>query len=301
MGEGTTGRVRRRILRSAMFGAVGALAGAGLTSPGDSGGTDTPRILTSRDGTRIAYWVGGSGPPLLLVHGASYDHTVWRRVRPALEERFRVYAIDRRGRGASGDAEGYDLAREAEDLASVIDAIGGSVDVVGHSYGGLCALEAARETADLRRLVLYEAVPLLGADAYPPGVLDRLQEQLASGDVDGMLVAMMREIVGRSPDEIERLRSDTEGWAVRRANAASLLREMAAEQAYEFEPGRFTEVRVPALLLVGGESPPRERANAEAVAAVLGGRVEVLPGQGHTAMLMDPEGFARAVLAFLEE
>ena len=77
---------------------------------------------TSRDGTRIAFWRSGGGPPLLLVHGVIADHTTtWRYVLPSLEQRFSVYAMDRRGRGGSGDAERYALAREAEDVAAAAD------------------------------------------------------------------------------------------------------------------------------------------------------------------------------------
>jgi pimeloyl-ACP methyl ester carboxylesterase len=65
--------------------------------------------ITSTDGTRIAYQRGGEGPPLVLVHGTAADHSRWRPVFPALEGHFTAYAIDRRGRGESGDAEGYAL------------------------------------------------------------------------------------------------------------------------------------------------------------------------------------------------
>jgi pimeloyl-ACP methyl ester carboxylesterase len=58
--------------------------------------------ITSGDGTRIAFWRSGTGPPLLLVHGTTYDHTTaWRFVVPELERRFTVYAMNRRGRGGS--------------------------------------------------------------------------------------------------------------------------------------------------------------------------------------------------------
>jgi hypothetical protein len=74
--------------------------------------------ITSKDGTSIAYRRSGEGPPLVLVHGAAADHGRWRPVLPAFEERFTVYAIDRRGRGGSGDADGYAIEREFEDVAS---------------------------------------------------------------------------------------------------------------------------------------------------------------------------------------
>jgi pimeloyl-ACP methyl ester carboxylesterase len=63
----------------------------------------TTRQVTSRDGTKIAYWTSGEGPPLVLVHGASADHTRWQPLLPYLESHATVHALDRRGRGARGD------------------------------------------------------------------------------------------------------------------------------------------------------------------------------------------------------
>src|SRR5918997_3847853 len=99
--------------------------------------------VASKDGTTIAYRRSGEGPPLVLVHGTAGDHGRWRPVLPAFEERFAVYAIDRRGRGGSGDSEDYTIEREFEDVAAVVDSVGEPALVLGHSYGALCALEAA--------------------------------------------------------------------------------------------------------------------------------------------------------------
>src|SRR5918998_1211125 len=112
--------------------------------------------ILSRDGTRIAYRRIGEGPPLVLVHGAAADRGRWSPVLPALEKRFTVYAIDRRGRGGSGDAGSYTMEREFEDVATVVDSIGEPVNLLGHSYGALCALEAALLSRNIRKLVLYE-------------------------------------------------------------------------------------------------------------------------------------------------
>ena len=106
--------------------------------------------VTSRDGTQIAYWTSGSGPPLVLVHGAPADHTRWRPLLPYLEPHVTVHALDRRGRGASGDAPAYRLEREYDDVAAVVDAVaaasGQQVDVYGHSHGGIVAFGAATLT-----------------------------------------------------------------------------------------------------------------------------------------------------------
>src|SRR5262245_47536702 len=97
--------------------------------------------VISRDGTRIAFWRSGTGPPLVLVHGGTADHTTtWRYVREDLEQHFTLHAMDRRGRGGSGDSPSYDLQREAEDIAAIVDSIGEPSNLLGHSYGGLCAI-----------------------------------------------------------------------------------------------------------------------------------------------------------------
>jgi pimeloyl-ACP methyl ester carboxylesterase len=258
--------------------------------------------VASRDGTRIAFWRSGVGPPLLLVHGATADHsTTWRFVLPQLEKRFTVYVMDRRGRGASGDSPDYHLHREAEDIAAVVDSVGEPVSVVGHSYGGLCALEASLLTDNLRRLVLYEAVPLRGADCYQKAAIDRLDGLLRSGDLEAMLVALLSDIVEMPVEEIELLRSQKDAWAVRIANAPSVTRELKSEYEFVFLPARFQRLRTPTLLLVGGDSPPREMSNARGVAdALLDARLVVMPGQQHVATYTAPGLFVSEIVSFLE-
>ena len=88
--------------------------------------------VRSKDGTNIASWRSGTGPALVLVHGTTVDHTAWDGVRPALEPSFTVYAMDRRGRGGSGDAPTFAVEREVEDVAALVDSIDGAVHVMGH-------------------------------------------------------------------------------------------------------------------------------------------------------------------------
>lgn len=81
--------------------------------------------ITPADGTEVAFEQTGSGPPLVLVHRNGDGHTFWELAgsRPAFAEHVTTYAIERRGRGESGDAAAYELEREAEDVAAVVDAI----------------------------------------------------------------------------------------------------------------------------------------------------------------------------------
>jgi pimeloyl-ACP methyl ester carboxylesterase len=260
-------------------------------------------IAISTDGTPIAFWRSGTGPTLLLVHGATADHTTtWRLVLEALEANFTVCAMDRRGRGGSGDGASYALAREAEDVAAVVDAIGEPVSLVGHSFGALCGIEAALVTSGIRKLVLYEGVPLRGIDQYPAGLRERLAALVEAGDVEGAYVVLLRDLVNMPPEEIELLRAQGEAWQRRLANAATLPREIRADSEYVFDPVRFSGVTIETLLLVGETSPPREMEHARGVAAALpNASVRVLAGQHHAAMHTAPDLFVREIVEFVRD
>ena len=102
-----------------------------------------------------------------------------------LREGLTTFAVDRRGFGASRDADGYAIEREFEDVAAVVEAVaaasGGPVAVFGHSYGAGVAMGGAALTGDVQQLVLYE--PGLGID-YPPGAIEEIEAAVAAGDLE---------------------------------------------------------------------------------------------------------------------
>jgi pimeloyl-ACP methyl ester carboxylesterase len=258
--------------------------------------------IVSKDGTPIAYQRSGVGTPLVLVHGTSGSSVHWKPILPALEKRFTVYAVDRRGRGESGDAPTYAIEQEFEDVAAVVNSIGNEVNLLGHSFGAICALEAALRTSRLRKLVLYEPPLLLpGMQLYPEGIIDRLQAQLDSGDRRGVLTTFFHEVV-RMPDHEFELVQSAPAFPANIAAAHTLPRELRAHEAYQFKSERFQELNVPTLLLLGGDSPSFFKAAIEAVNGALpDSRIVVLPGQQHIAIDNAPDLFAREVLTFLTE
>jgi pimeloyl-ACP methyl ester carboxylesterase len=264
---------------------------------------DQMTTVTSKDGTSIAYWKTGEGPPLLLVHGTTADHsTTWRFVLSDLEKIFTVYAMDRRGRGSSGDGPEYHLQREAEDVAAVIDAIGKPVHVLGHSYGGLCSFEASLLTLNINKMILYEGVSLNRESAYSPGLIEKLEKMLKEGETERMLITMYSELVGMPAEEIEMIRSQRDAWERRQKNATTMPRELKVDSGYTFVPDRFKSMLTPTLLLVGGESPPRELENARIIADTLpNAQVRVLEGQQHAAMYTVPDVFVNEVIKYLED
>lgn len=258
--------------------------------------------VTSPDGTTIAVERSGSGPPVVFVHGAGADYTSWNLIRPLLEEQVTVYAVERRGRGKSGDTEPYAIEREFEDVTAVIESIDEPVSLVGSSYGGTCALEAARRVDELASLVLYEpAFPVEGYTLCPERFLDEYEALLEAGARERALERLYREVADLSSELIEALRSAPD-WQARVAAAHTVLRELQAETQYEFDAGRFETVTVPTMLLTGSESRQYlKETTAVAADALPNSRIVTFEGQGHVAYATAPERFVDVLLPFVEE
>jgi pimeloyl-ACP methyl ester carboxylesterase len=113
-------------------------------------------MVTSRDGTKIAYTKEGSGPSIVLVGGALDDGSENATLIPALAERFTVINDARRGRDGSGDRPPHSLPREIEDLTAVVSSAGGSAHLFGASSGGALALEAAASGVSALSIAVYD-------------------------------------------------------------------------------------------------------------------------------------------------
>jgi pimeloyl-ACP methyl ester carboxylesterase len=255
--------------------------------------------IRSKDGTLIAYERTGAGQPLLLVHGTTADHSRWSPLLPRLEQHFTVYAMDRRGRGESGDSPDYDIRREAEDVAALVEAVEAPVSILGHSYGAVCSLEAALLTDKVYRLVLYEPPIPTGISQYPPGILDRMQALIDSRELEAALEVFFREVVRMPEHELKAYRQ-LPAWQVRIQLAPTIPREMAIDQTYTFKAKKFAGLQVKTLLLLGGDSPPLFQQAIKLVnSAFPVSQVVTLPGQQHIAMDTAPDLLVREVQTFL--
>jgi pimeloyl-ACP methyl ester carboxylesterase len=257
--------------------------------------------ITSSDGTVIGLRRSGAGQPLLLVHGTTADHRRWSPISPHFEQHFSVYAMDRRGRGGSTDSPDYDIMREAEDVAAVVSAIGEPVSVLSHSYGAVCSLEGALLTDNVSRLILYEPPIPTGIPLYPPGIPDRMQALIDSGELEAAVEVFFREVAKMPEHELEAYRQ-LPMWKGRIQLAPTIPRELAIDRTYRFNPEKFASLQVTTLLLLGGDSPQFIRQATELVDSALpDSRVVILPGQQHIAMDIDPDLFVGEVLHFLLE
>jgi pimeloyl-ACP methyl ester carboxylesterase len=126
---------------------------------------DTVTIQTSRSSV-FARW-GGSGPPVLLLHGFPETHLMWRAVAPLLAREFAVVCPDLPGYGRSGcpasadDHAPYAKRAMARDLAEVMEQLGfARFGVAGHDRGGRVAYRLALDHPErVRRLAVLDIVP----------------------------------------------------------------------------------------------------------------------------------------------
>ena len=256
--------------------------------------------VTSPDGTVIAVWVDGHGPPIVLVHGSLQDHTISRAFVEQLRGEFATYALDRRGFGSSGDVAPYSIEREFEDVASVVDSVAARsnrpVVLFGHSFGACCAMGAARLTDQVSHLVLYE--PSFGL-AYPPGALDAVDEAVAGGDPEAAIRLVFVTVLGLSDAEVDAMRAGPD-WELRLSVAHTVAREGRAEQSWVYEPDQFRDVSARTLLLAGSDSPvDLKKSTAAAAAAISGSTTLTMDGHEHIAHRTDPAMVADLVKGFI--
>lgn len=130
------------------------------------------RIETEFEGHKVVYWTGGSGQPLLLLHGSGPGASTagnWRLVLDRLCESFTVFAVDLIGFGESGrktQQPYFDPDLWRRQAGFMVDLIGApQVDILGHSLSGALVLRAAARDDRIRRVI---TTGTMGVE-YEPG------------------------------------------------------------------------------------------------------------------------------------
>ncbi|MET8948761.1 alpha/beta fold hydrolase [Streptomyces sp. NPDC004542] len=250
----------------------------------------------SRDGTRIAYTTTGEGPAVVLVSGAMSTGGTVAPLAHCLAGRCRAVVYDRRGRGGSGDTAPYAVEREVEDIAALIEAVGGEAAVYGISSGGALALRAAAGGLPVRRVAVYET-PFAVDEAGAQGRAEytgKLGEALADGR-RGDAVELFLRLTGLAEEMIQGARRSPM-WADMEAIAPTLAYDDAVMGDGLVPRDRLASLRVPVLAVAGGASPGWLREATRTVAqAALTGTYRVLEAQTH---MVDPNVLAPVLAEF---
>ena len=227
----------------------------------DGLGTFTVR---SSDGAHVAYHSTGRGPAVLLLPGALSVAAQYHPFAEALARHFTVHTLERRGRGQSSpQGADHSMATEVADVLALQRKTGASL-LVGHSFGGLIALEAALASRAITHVAVYEPGVSIGG-SIPLGWIPRYEQYLAQGK---RLDAFTEFARGSGPDRARR----TPHWLMKRmiprvVPPAELqimldlltenLREHREVARFDGQHGRYRDVTARVLLMRGGRSGVR--------------------------------------------
>lgn len=245
--------------------------------------------IISRDGTSIAYDKAGKGPALILVDGALCYRTSGPSgpLAALLAQHFTVFTYDRRGRGDSTDTKPYAIEREVEDIEALIHEAGGSAYVYGISSGAALALEAANRLPAITKLALYEAPFVIdnSRTPVPEEYLAQLDGLIATNRRSAAVKHFMRKGVGL-PAVLVAIMPLMPAWSKLKAVAHTLhydtILTVDNQRGQSLTANRWSSVKVPTLVAVGGKSPAWMRNAMQSLASGLpNAKHQTLEGQTH--------------------
>jgi 3-oxoadipate enol-lactonase len=252
------------------------------------------------NGTKIAFAQSGEGAPLLLLHGAEADHSMFDAFARLLAEHFTVIAYDQRDSGATRNPpEPYGLGELADDAAALIAALGHPrAHVFGASLGGVIAqVLAARHPERVDRLVLSSTFhagtpPLtINPEVFPK--LAALRAGLPETAAEIARYFFPDDYVTDHPDVVDIFTGTRRDEAQKQRRAAILARPIEVDLAV---------ITAPTLVLAGAEDRLIPPAHTLSLAREIpNARTVTIRGAGHVGTIQDPAAVAEEVLAFLRD
>lgn len=259
--------------------------------------------VTSADGTRIAYDIEGSGPPVILIGGAmqfrGFDPTTRAMAHELAGHGFTVVNYDRRGRGESRADAPITLAQTIDDLRALTEALTEGADdavaLFGNSSGGSIALAAAAAGLPVSKLVFFE-VPL-DEEGGGEGAefLAGLRQRIAAGDHEGAVEFYMRDM----PPEWLAGAKQSPAWPTMVEIAPSL--EPDAESLAWTQSAPRVElwrgIAAPTLAIIGEDTLPIMASAAQSIVASMPhAQMRSIAAANHS---WEPKTLALAIAEFL--
>lgn len=272
-----------------------------------SGGRGEVKSLRRSDGSRLRYFMAGTGPPVVLLHTVRTQLDYFQRVIPALWDEFKIYALDLPGMGWSDIVPGMrygepELRRAVVEFVETLDLR--DVTLAGESMGGALALLASIELTDrVRNVIAFNPYDypsglergnwfarLIGTGARLPGsgpIFTRLENRLI---LEGVLAGGFADHHALPKDFLIELRRSGRRRGYPRVNRA-IMRNLGGLIAAK---DRYAQVTTPVTLVYSQRdwSRPAER---DDVARRLGVEAATVPGTGHFSALERPTEMVHAI------
>ncbi|MGH2458619.1 MAG: 2-succinyl-6-hydroxy-2,4-cyclohexadiene-1-carboxylate synthase [Chloroflexota bacterium] len=255
--------------------------------------------------------IGGTGPPLVALHGFTGSAETWAPFRAAFGRQFTLIAIDLLGHGRTEcppDPRRYRMDRTIEDLVAILDRLGlARVDLLGYSMGGRVALHVAVAAPDrIHTLALEGASPgiPLATDRAARARSDSVLADLIEGEGIEAFVERWEQVPlfasqrGLPAEVRAALRCQR-----LRGNPLGLANSLRGIGAGDVEPllDRLGQVSAPTLLIVGAFDEKYRALGREMAGRLPTATLAVVPGAGHAVHLEQPDVFTKIVLEFLEQ
>ena len=233
----------------------------------------------------------GEGGTIVIVPGAMADAEGWLPCARALRTPLSVAIMNRRGRAPSdGLPPGSTVEDEVDDVRALLSRLQAPFILMGWSYGGLLAMEAAIGLAEIASIILYEPV----SRPFVPSSIEPIRRSVEAGNLDQAVAEIITRVGGASDDQVAALQ-DTPAWAYLKPLAIPAATELSALNRYDPHFTAYAAIEAPITVLVGSENQNREpyttAANRFLDALPLAARV-TLNGQGHLAHVEAPTQLA---------
>lgn len=249
------------------------------------------------NGVDLQYYRRGTGPPLVLAHGAYDSGLRWLPLAEELAGEWELVAYDARGHGYSDASdEGYAIDDRLDDLWGLIDTLDLDEPVLmGHSMGAnTVAWAAARDPETPRAVVLSEPMGL--HDRPDDNPADRAAE--ARAQAERFVEQAVDELVTDEYDQIDV--THARRLAVARLNCEpDALAALAREGYPEPLATVFSDIRCPTLVLRADVDVPQRVRDLDAADALQHGRLVHVPGAGHHVFRDEFDAACRELLTFL--
>lgn len=256
------------------------------------------------NGINIAHELGGAGTPMVMIHGAQGDQTMFAGLAATFRARFKVLTFDQRGSGLSDKPDmPYSVAMLADDTAALMDHLGlAQAHIIGVSMGGMVAQEfALRHARKVRSLVLGCTTPggpkairatELATSAYSTKEMPAEERGRALAEA-----AFTKGYVARHPELISAM---IELRRQRPIDPVGFARRMEALQTFDTYD-RLPQIKCPTLVITGKDDALIPWENSRLIASrISGAQLRILEPAGHCFWLEQPEQAREAIEHFLQ-